>query len=320
MAFALDARDVPTILDHADAARVYATLAEFPARHKRRTHPGHGDGCDMREARPLTKSARNLGHMSLRQTCDGDWIARYHSTDLVTYHKDGSVTLRPWASKSTNNVCNAVLPADLRTDYGDREHVVWCQSRPGTYAVNQSWRDEQPRMSAPAPRIWSDDFTGWVIAGAVRFAVDPDTGWWGPVDPTDCVAVERPFVDRAKAREALKPYRLSDFTAWTRAYLAMGGDLPTTGREHDVATLLPDPARWPEALALVEHLGIKKANPWAGWRTRRDGEGDFSPAKFRDALRVHLCGRLGLVETETFDCYRNLSHRRAVERAQAKWA
>jgi len=67
------------------------------------------------EARTILndKSERNLrGKRSTRLIVDGNDIhLRYHSTNVVTFHNDGSMTLRNggWQSKTTKERINEVL-------------------------------------------------------------------------------------------------------------------------------------------------------------------------------------------------------------------
>lgn len=81
MSFTIDARNVPTLHDYAEALAFYT-----------KTIPWR-DSQEWGEARPLDKHNRRKKHFSIR--IDGQESIRccLHRTDCVVYHKNGEIKI-----------------------------------------------------------------------------------------------------------------------------------------------------------------------------------------------------------------------------------
>lgn len=96
MAFAINMHPAPRIFTYDGAARLF-TKAEAGS--------------------PIKKDAYRLPgkpraqHMSVRMATNGDVAFRYHYTDVITWHPDGSYTLCPFSSRSTCSFFDHFAPS-----------------------------------------------------------------------------------------------------------------------------------------------------------------------------------------------------------------
>lgn len=65
------------------------------------------------DARPLRRRAET--HKSIRKLHDGSIALRHYSTDVLTYHPDGTMTFRLYPSQSTNQFVGALTPGTATT-------------------------------------------------------------------------------------------------------------------------------------------------------------------------------------------------------------
>ena len=187
MAFQLDARNIPSLKDYADALKRWHSITPWR---------GHAAS----DSRPLDKRDRSKRHTTIHfKEHQGNAIAcRLHSTDVVTYEPDGRIIIDPsYVSVSTNAFANAVLPSGVML----YNKVVWT-----------GWEH---------PHYWHDNpnLRGWNTGGK-DFAVQRNLdGQWMPCEEP------KPFVkrvlNRERARAALKRYNYAGFRAWRAAYLAI---------------------------------------------------------------------------------------------------
>ena len=213
MAFQIDARNIPTINNYADALKRWHSIKPWR---------GYAE-CDPR---PLDKRNRSKRHVTIHfKEHQGNAIActLYH-TDVVTYEPDGRIIIDPpYVSNSTNAFANAVLPSGVML----HKRVVWT-----------GWG---------SPHYWynNPDLRGWNTEGkdfAVRRNLD---GQWMPCEEP------KPFVKRVvngeRARAALKQYDYATFRAWRMAYLAIDQGKHRDGwlPRHDILLALASKEIWP---------------------------------------------------------------------------
>jgi hypothetical protein len=179
--------------------------------------------------RPLRDnvSGRRKKHMSVRQGADGEIIYRLYSTDMVTYHKDGRLSLELYSSKSSQSFQAQLSPWGVRFSYSDYEYVVW--TRTEKYVLSAGvWLWEPTLMQ------------GHMLRGFTCTLTMVSDGVW-VVDPKDTTPIHDPRVDAARARVALVKYDYGGFENFIRAKAAMQEEetvyAPTS--EHKLRHLLP---------------------------------------------------------------------------------
>lgn len=183
MAFHIDSHDLPPIRCYGDALAYW-----------NRIKPWRGDADT--NSRPL--AGRKKRHMTIRKGDDDSIIMRLWQTDVVTYHKNGDLTLSAYSSVSTNAFASRLTP----------------------YAVGVTWTNELGYML----HLTRDNITHTVRQSShlITLRRDPINGDWAPVD----ASMLRPFikyaVDVKRANAALKETNFKDYVAWLKALRAMG--------------------------------------------------------------------------------------------------
>jgi len=172
MAFAISTANIPSIFSYTAALRYHDRAAQKPWRNG-------GEDFPFLEIR-----ARHYG---VRKLSDGSIAFRYHSTDVVTWHPDNSITLKVYTSQSTQAFANCLLPYGLHTGGGMSN--LW---------VGRDWR---------AAKIYP-------IANTVRIAPDHET-----VDTP--MVWEKRKTDRKVARRVLAETRYAEYREWYKLMRSM---------------------------------------------------------------------------------------------------
>lgn len=128
----------------------------------RRSFAGAVAALAGRESRKLRGTATYL-----HRVADGDGYAvavKYHETDVVTYHADGTVSFRSggWQTGMTKARWNEYAPPGYR--FGARDRVVWVSARRGDESVSVPF--------AEGMRLADRDAFGSLTAYAATDAVD----------------------------------------------------------------------------------------------------------------------------------------------------
>lgn len=98
----------PSISSHAEAARVYDSIA--PVR-----------GRDPNE-RPL--AGRSNWNLTIRTDSAESFVVKLYRTDVVTFKKDGHILIEPYGSRLTNDVVNDLLwETSIRVLWKDTYHT-----------------------------------------------------------------------------------------------------------------------------------------------------------------------------------------------------
>ena len=171
--FALQMYQAPRVTSFGEAISVY-TRAQ---RHRPRTVASNGDLCY-----PIPGKENNRD-LSVRMTAKGVAF-RYHSTDVITWHRDGSYTYAPWNSRSTCSFFNQFCPI-------------------GTYLT---------RCGA----VLIIDDTGYAPCGPVRVKDGKPSGgltWF-----------HRERVDRKAAKRVLAETRYAEYREWYKIMKPLLGD------------------------------------------------------------------------------------------------
>lgn len=203
---------IPTIKDYDTAKRVFERIKPW------RNYPD--------TQRPLRK--RSEQHKTIvHDTWADTYAARLYNTDVVTYHKDGTIDAQTWGSRMTMEFFDAVAPFGMGATSVRGAMFIHVQTTTG-------WVNVQPERGTLSFRRVEKDSSVFEILN--RDNVRPQY---------------RKLVDRARAkevREAIRP-----FLDWCRAIVALkGGNVPRVARDmkiedeawpyhHDLVTYLNDP-------------------------------------------------------------------------------
>lgn len=219
MSFSIDTYGLPAIESYADALKKWNN-----------TKPWRGYSDD--HPRPLDRN-RAKKHMTIYlDPASEDIRLHLHSTDVVIYHKDGSITLNPYTSVSTDKFANDLLPHDLLTHFNHSEfYIVTCGTRWGTDSKHYSIPSSGMRF----------------IKGACE---------WLPMG--QCGAMIQYKVNRKQANIVTKATGFDQFKAWYEAVVAMS-DVAAGNNwvgKDVVLRWLGNRGDWPEIAAWVRAKGM----------------------------------------------------------------
>jgi hypothetical protein len=199
MAFHIDSFDLPPLRSYSDALNYWTRIKPWR---------GHSPT----DARPLANRGKH--HMTIRKLNDNSIAMTLHSTDVVTYHPDGDVSLQAYGSVSTDAFARALTPDGVGTHFNN-----------GIGYVIALIRDEQQEMR--------------LLRGKhVRLRRD-ERGWFA-VNPDDFTTFTKTSVDRKKANAAAKEYRLNDYLAWRKAAIKMGMKINPSPHNEPIIELLKE--------------------------------------------------------------------------------
>ena len=146
------------------------------------------------DTRPLAR--RGNDNLTIRRNSNnGDVIVTLYSTEIITYHTDGLITIEPYASALTNRIMWCILGPYMNTLWSARDYRTcdFITEVGGRYYNTPSYFVVDPRK------------TPWVLgAGSKPFRV--------------------PRLDRSKAAKALRESGYRDFVVWLETQLKLGVD------------------------------------------------------------------------------------------------
>ena len=154
---------------------------------------------------------------------EGDaYAVKYHRTRVITFHKDGTLTLRPWASRNTELLVNTVMDRTL--------YVVY--DGPTLGAADVIVPNPQGRVSRVYGR-YHDSVTGEAIVYAIRpsvsrIALHLEDGCWTITDDAQLQAITIPTVNRKVSKARYAEYRLDEFGLFCKAAKELGARVRTT--------------------------------------------------------------------------------------------
>lgn len=216
-------------------------------------------GHDAHE-RPLRKRGEKFKTIVLH--LNGDVSLRLHSTDVVTWHPDDSITCRTYDSASTAKFAWATLPANMNATMHHGELFYGCRNPDG-----------------------QDHSFKWYRAGSEPLRFRPVPGSLLAWECTNAHTSTRYFV-RHIDRDVSKEIRakLQPFERWVQSLAAVnGGDMTTlfTNNTHaPVDWLLQDQIEvedWPHVL---------RKYCTRRWRRNSNGVGVILLTNWQDALRT----------------------------------
>jgi hypothetical protein len=177
MAFAISTANIPSIFSYTDALRYHDRAAQKPWRNG-------GEDFPFPEKRVRQYGVRKLN--------DGSIAFRLHSTDVVTWHPDNSLTLEVYTSQSTQAFANCLLPYGVSTGGGMTR-----------LEIGRNWKAQKM----------------YPIADTVHIAPDHET-----IDTP--VVWERRRTDRKVARRVLAETRYAEYREWYKLMRSMMTEPP----------------------------------------------------------------------------------------------
>ena len=299
MAFQLDARHIETIVDYGDA------VAQYQA-----TKPWRGEE-EVGMWRCLDTANNRKRHTAFRlNTSNGDVECRLHSTNVVTYHENGDITILPYQSVSTDNFASALLPSDFYP-WMTRENGGCIGVSHPDVPRSSSWYGEGKRYYQLYTKANHDDrryaYHGYRDRNSgLRFKkVD---GYYVPAQ--EPLPFDRYTLDRKKTRAALKEHDYADFAAFARGVATIGqGRLDTEGAGYgfDAGTLvqlIADRNRWMDILRAYHRK-------WGGQRFTADG--------LLERVRLAIYHGAGVVEVEEVPYVDSYSAIKSLDSAERKY-
>lgn len=182
MAFHINTHDIPTLRCYSDAKIYWERIKPWR---------GRGDT----NTRPL--AGRNKSNMTIRKLNDDSIAMALWSTDVVTYHPDGDITLEAYSSVSTNMFARELTPGGIHVTFG----------HPLGDLVHLDLPDRTIRTYKMAGRC-------------VRLTRKDDC--WTPSDMTQITTIAKYGLDQSRARAIAKEYGFADYVAWCKALDALG--------------------------------------------------------------------------------------------------
>ena len=201
MAFAYDGKYLPRITSYDSAHRFWER-----AQHWR----GQDDEHDAR-----VLDSKRKKNVTIRKLRDNSIACRLHHTDVVTFHPDNTMTVKPWRSISTDEFFNRLV--------GSFNGVIaWFNS--GLIRAGD-------KLYTAHDTLKLDCASGRLLSETPPFKIRT--------------------VNRKKANEVRKLYGYQDFATWIRMLAAMG-EYPRGATGHwtpdTIVALLHDRTHWPDLL------------------------------------------------------------------------
>ena len=158
------------------------------------------------EVRPIAQRRNDNFTIRVNQA-DNSVVIRLYHTDIVTYHKDGTIELDPYASRLTNDAVSGIFRNEVRPNY----------------------------TSAVGPVLWAKD-----ADGNKRGYYTPD---FATLDKgLRLIAGSKPFtkyrIDRKASNQACQESGFNQFALWLKTQIRLGLDPRQGGRwsGHNVYT------------------------------------------------------------------------------------
>jgi hypothetical protein len=150
------------------------------------------------EVRPIAQRRNDNFTIRVNQA-DNSVVIRLYHTDIVTYHKDGTIELDPYASRLTNDAVSGIFRNEVRPNY----------------------------TSAVGPVLWAKD-----ADGNKRGYYTPD---FATLDKgLRLIAGSKPFtkyrIDRKASNQACQESGFNQFSLWLKTQVRLGLDPRQGGR------------------------------------------------------------------------------------------
>lgn len=213
MAFAYDGRHLPRITSYDSAHRFWERAQ-------------HWRGQDNEHDERVLDSKRKK-HVTIRKLHDNSIACQLHNTDVVTFHPDNTMTVKPWNSISTDEFFNQLL---------------------GGFNSVRAWFNRG--LIRVGDKFYNAFDTLKIDCASGQLLSEP-----------------RPFkirtINRKKSNEVRKLYNYQDFATWVRMLAAMGERSHTKTAWWTAATtlnLLSNRNSWPDLLRCANYEGVVDAS------------------------------------------------------------
>lgn len=175
-----------------------------------------------------------------------DYSVKYHDTRVITYHADGTLTLRVWNSRNTELLVNDVLDKTLMVSYdgprlGSAADLWTCTPEGRETRVYRRCADTEGQVQVHA-------------CGSTTIRLHTVNDRWALLNTVACMeTIVIPTINRKGSREQYRAYRLDEFTLFCKAYKALGNPVATGSTTSGILTHAPqrlealrNQAKWPE--------------------------------------------------------------------------
>lgn len=242
--------------------------------------------------RPLNTNTY-LGYTRVIRYDDGTYAMRYHDTDVISYHPNGSVTVVPFSTLSTDTFFRSLCPPLMYSQFYDGG------ARAGEFRPSDLLALAPPHAEHDGEyRRWQGPWHVYRLRGRTTFVPDEDTYRFeheGDYEPW-----EWPVVDKARVRECLKPYRLRDLERFLTVTLTI--DKAFMGSRvlaHDeLRAILLDHTRWIELARNTRYMH-KAEGKSHGWGSDPDNSAKGIARRACERFRIHLLRAHGIMQFET---------------------
>lgn len=208
MSFSYMGYGLPYLSNHAEALRFWEQAGKWRGESNERI---------------LDKRAKR--NVTIRQTSDGSIACKLHATDVVTYHPDNTMTLKPWASVSSDEFANRLLRStNIRTSF-----------KRGFVEVGDKF---------------------YRTTRETKLAYDPDAKGYVATSTPEPFRIAT--VNRQEAHKVLKEYDYKAFAGWVRMVAASGVVFERKCWHPEATEVLPDRQRWEELLRFEPALLVDK--------------------------------------------------------------
>ena len=248
---------------------------------------------------------------------NGGIACQYWNTDVVTFNPDGTITLRPWTSKTTDEFANALLPSGLRANFNNSKGcLVACDNG-----------------EAPGQRWWDRPMRVYDVGGCVEptFERRADGQWW-PTEGTEAQTgdIDVPYIVTKKARETLKRLDFTRFRQWIKAAALFNQSEQRAWhnyklRDPELVPIYDDRSRWPELLNIrnfypdADERDMVYGRPrWGSPKLTQAERSIRQAGRIIEAMRLALYKAHDCISTETLPYYTSWQHLRVVAEANRK--
>lgn len=240
MAFSYDGRNLPRITNYTLASDV---LDRAP-RWKNQTG-------DYDERALDTKRKK---HVTIRKLRDNSIACRLHNTDVITFHPDNTMTVKPWSSISTDEFFNSLIGAN---------HGILAWFNTGLIRV-------QDKFYIAYDELKIDCASGRLLSEPRPFRIST--------------------INRKKSGEVRKLYSYQDFATWVKMMAAMNEIPPRQNRMwvalHDVCSMMQDRNDWPALMLTTDYP--PRVDVIGTLNRVREGIYDKHPEVYDVKVRPHL--------------------------------
>jgi hypothetical protein len=177
------------------------------------------------DPRPIGQRSRR--NETIWQDANGDIHIRHWTTDIMTFHTDERVTLRPYSSLTTQKFVDRYAPQGIQPAFRTRiGSIIWIDSHDAHNMVAQASAD--PRLvgeerTETIAALEADTTRGYLVPHAITLIP------YGPAT----ISAQNTFARASRGRWAWPRLTLGDGRTWS---IAPSGNQPEPIRTYDIDT------------------------------------------------------------------------------------